>query len=152
MMMFWKIFRRLMVNSYNIESQEHVSITLGLAPLHNPIQRKVIWQSLSTYPHKKQAAVFDTAFHSHMQPHVYRYAVPTSWYSHHHVRRYQQIINVHNINWIFLRYGFHGTSHEYVVGELHKRLGKGILYVELLDVERILIRSQGCELSSRCRM
>ena len=51
-----------------------------------------------------------------------------------------------------LRYGFHGTSHEYVVGELHKRLGKGILYVELLDVERILIRIEGCELSSRCRM
>ena len=42
--------------------------------------------------------MFDTAFHRTLPAHAYRYAVPRQWYEQHGVRRY----------------GFHGTSHEFV--------------------------------------
>jgi acetate kinase len=49
----------------------------------------------SAAPH---VAVFDTAFHHTLPPFAYLYGVPYEWYEKHGVRRY----------------GFHGTSHEYV--------------------------------------
>ena len=36
----------------------------------------------------QQAAVFDTAFHSRMPSHVFRYPVPEEWYRQWGVRRY----------------------------------------------------------------
>jgi len=45
-----------------------------------------------------QVAVFDTAFHQTLPPHAYRYAIPEGLYS----------------QWRIRRYGFHGTSHQYV--------------------------------------
>ena len=42
--------------------------------------------------------MFDTAFHRTLPEHAWRYAVPDSLYTNHGIRRY----------------GFHGTSHEYV--------------------------------------
>jgi acetate kinase len=45
-----------------------------------------------------QVAVFDTAFHQSMPPHVFLYGLPYEQYDKYHIRKY----------------GFHGTSHEYV--------------------------------------
>ncbi len=42
--------------------------------------------------------MFDTAFHRTLPEHAWRYAVPDELYTNHGIRRY----------------GFHGTSHEYV--------------------------------------
>ena len=39
----------------------------------------------------QQAAVFDTAFHSRMASHVFRYPVPEEWYRQWGVRRYVQV-------------------------------------------------------------
>lgn len=46
-----------------------------------------------------QVAVFDTAFHQTMPPHAFMYGLPYDLYEKHKVRRY----------------GFHGTSHRYLV-------------------------------------
>jgi acetate kinase len=75
---------------------------IPLAPLHNPANLLGIEAVARLAPELPQAAVFDTAFHQSMPPEAYRYAVPRSWYSDHHVRRY----------------GFHGTSHYYVSRQL----------------------------------
>ncbi len=70
----------------------------SLAPLHNPANLAGIAAARATWPTLAQVAVFDTAFHRTLPPAAYRYAVPASWYEQHGVRRY----------------GFHGTSHDYV--------------------------------------
>ncbi len=61
-----------------------------------------------TWPTLTQVAVFDTAFHRTLPPAAYRYAVPTEWYEQHGVRRY----------------GFHGTSHDYVSTRAADVLGR----------------------------
>lgn len=71
-----------------------------LAPLHNPAHVQGLKAATATYPGVPQVAVFDTAFHSTMPEHVFRYAVPENFYTDYGVRRY----------------GFHGTSHDYVTG------------------------------------
>lgn len=69
-----------------------------LAPLHNPANVLGIRAIAKKWPDLPQVAVFDTAFHRTMPEHAWRYAVPEELYTNHGIRRY----------------GFHGTSHEYV--------------------------------------
>ncbi|QQL45992.1 acetate/propionate family kinase [Sulfuriroseicoccus oceanibius] len=73
----------------------------SLAPLHNPANADGIEAASTLFPGVPQVAVFDTAFHQTIPPHVFRYAVPDALYHEHNVRRY----------------GFHGTSHDYVSAE-----------------------------------
>jgi len=70
----------------------------SLAPLHNPPARAVIEAIMERELAIEQVMVFDTAYFSTLPPKAYRYAVPTSIYREHNVRRY----------------GFHGTSHRFV--------------------------------------
>ncbi|MFS0717660.1 acetate kinase [Arthrobacter sp. 1P04PC] len=69
-----------------------------LAPLHNPANVLGIRAIAKKWPDLPQVAVFDTAFHRTLPEHAWRYAVPDVLYTNHGIRRY----------------GFHGTSHEYV--------------------------------------
>ncbi|MGX5714978.1 acetate kinase [Arthrobacter sp. MAHUQ-56] len=69
-----------------------------LAPLHNPANVLGIRAITRKWPQMPQVAVFDTAFHRTLPEHAWRYAVPDELYTNHGIRRY----------------GFHGTSHEYV--------------------------------------
>ena len=69
-----------------------------LAPLHNPANVLGIRAIAKKWPELPQVAVFDTAFHRSLPEHAWRYAVPDELYTNHGIRRY----------------GFHGTSHEYV--------------------------------------
>ncbi len=71
-----------------------------LAPLHNPHNLEGYFASRERFPHALQVAVFDTAFHQTVPPHAYLYGLPWAWYEDQHIRRY----------------GFHGTSHRYVMG------------------------------------
>lgn len=71
---------------------------IPLAPLHNPANLEGIKICRSLNPNIPQIAVFDTAFHQTMPPAAYHYALPSSLYKEHGIRRY----------------GFHGTSHQYV--------------------------------------
>jgi acetate kinase len=70
----------------------------GIAPLHNPPNMAGIVACEKIFPGLPQVAVFDTAFHQTMPAHVYMYGLPYDQYERNHVRKY----------------GFHGTSHEYV--------------------------------------
>lgn len=76
-----------------------------LAPLHNPPALAGIKASQALFANAEQVAVFDTAFHTAtLPPSAYRYAIPQAWANDYHIRRY----------------GFHGTSVQYVLGETAK--------------------------------
>jgi acetate kinase len=89
-----------------------------LAPLHLPANLAGIAAARAGLPGRPHVAVFDTAFHSSMPPHAYRYAVPADWYSDHAVRRY----------------GFHGTSHRYVSGRAAELLGQPLESLAMVTV------------------
>lgn len=78
-----------------------------LAPLHNPPNLACILAAKKLLPFASQIAVFDTAFHQTMPEKAYLYGLPYSLYKKFRVRRY----------------GFHGTSHQYVFEQAQKRLG-----------------------------
>ena len=69
-----------------------------LAPLHNPANLQGIRAAQALFPDATQVAVFDTAFHQTIPPTAFLYAIPNRLYRRHKIRRY----------------GFHGTSHQYV--------------------------------------
>lgn len=69
-----------------------------LAPLHNPVNVAAIREMRRIYPNVPHVAVFDTAFHHTLPAYSYLYGLPYELYEQKDVRRY----------------GFHGTSHEYV--------------------------------------
>ena len=72
----------------------------ALAPLHNPPSLAGIVSAETAFPGIPQVAVFDTAFHQTLAPAAYTYAIDADLAAQHSVRRY----------------GFHGTSFEYVAG------------------------------------
>lgn len=78
-----------------------------LAPLHNPANVLGIRAIAEKWPRLPQVAVFDTAFHRTLPEEAWRYALPDELYRKHGIRRY----------------GFHGTSHQYVTGRSAEYLG-----------------------------
>lgn len=77
---------------------EGIKACAALAPLHNPANLLGIEAARKLAPGKPQIAVFDTAFHQTIPRKAYRYAIPEKLYREKGIRRY----------------GFHGTSHQYV--------------------------------------
>jgi len=69
-----------------------------LAPLHNPVMLAGIKEMRRLYPAVPHVAVFDTAFHHTLPAHAFLYGLPYELYEKKSVRRY----------------GFHGSSHNYV--------------------------------------
>ncbi len=69
-----------------------------LAPLHNPVNVAGIREMRRLFPAVPHVAVFDTAFHHTLPAYAYLYGLPYELYEKKGVRRY----------------GFHGTSHQYV--------------------------------------
>jgi len=87
-----------------------------LAPLHNPANLAGIEAARTQWPEVPQVAVFDTAFHRSLPPAAHRYAVPEAWFTDHGVRRY----------------GFHGTSHDYVSERAAVVLGRPRTELDLI--------------------
>ena len=79
-----------------------------LAPLHNPANLIGINSCKEIMPNVPMVAVFDTAFHQTMPEKAYLYGLPYEYYEKYKVRRY----------------GFHGTSHDYVSNRAAQLLGK----------------------------
>ena len=79
-----------------------------LAPLHNPANVTGIEQATAAFPGVPQVAVFDTAFFLDLPAAAATYALDRDVADQHHIRRY----------------GFHGTSHEYVSGRVAEILGR----------------------------
>lgn len=89
------------------EIEKEIDALKAFAPLHTPPNVAGIRAGKQIMPHAIHVAVFDTAFHQTMPEHAYRYAIPTSYYTQDHIRRY----------------GFHGTSHRYVSERATQILG-----------------------------
>lgn len=94
-----------------------IEATIPLAPLHNPANLMGIQVIQALFPAIPQVAVFDTAFHQTIPSYAYHYALPFSFYEELGVRRY----------------GFHGTSHQYVAGEAARLLNKPLDEVNLVS-------------------
>ncbi|MCZ4551565.1 acetate kinase [Gordonia rubripertincta] len=78
-----------------------------LAPLHNPVNVLGIEAIRELLPDVPSVAVFDTAFFHDLPEHAAAYAIDKELAEAHHIRRY----------------GFHGTSHEYVSQQTAEFLG-----------------------------
>ncbi len=79
-----------------------------LAPLHNPANLIGIRSCQELMPGVPMVGVFDTAFHQTMPKKAYLYGLPLSYYEKYKIRRY----------------GFHGTSHDFVSKRAAELLGK----------------------------
>lgn len=78
------------------------------APLHNPANLMGIRAMRELLPDVPHIAVFDTSFHQSMPESSYLYSLPYKYYKDYRIRKF----------------GFHGTSHQYVTeraGEILKR-------------------------------
>lgn len=87
-----------------------------LAPLHNPANLIGVDSCKELMPNVPMVAVFDTAFHQTMPPKAYLYGIPYEYYRKYKVRRY----------------GFHGTSHDYVAHRTAEFLGKDIKDMKII--------------------
>lgn len=81
-----------------------------LAPLHNPANLVGINSCREIMPNVPMVGVFDTAFHQTMPEKAYLYGLPLEYYKNHKVRRY----------------GFHGTSHDFVSKRAAQILGRNV--------------------------
>ncbi len=96
----------------------YIESCIPLAPLHNQGHVDGIRVAMELFPDAPQVTVFDTAFHQTIPAHAYMYALPYELYEKHRLRRY----------------GFHGTSHKYVAGELARVLGKPLEELNLISL------------------
>jgi acetate kinase len=87
-----------------------------LAPLHNPANLTGILACKKLLPGVKQVAVFDTAFHQTIPDYAHIYGLPYQYYKKFGIRKY----------------GFHGTSHEYVAHEAAKKLKKPLNKLKII--------------------
>lgn len=82
----------------NTEVIGNIEKCCDLAPLHNPANLLGIRAVEELMFGTPQVAVFDTSFHQTMPDYAYTYAIPFKYYDKYKIRRY----------------GFHGTSHDFV--------------------------------------
>jgi len=87
-----------------------------LAPLHNPANLAGILACKKLLPGIRQVAIFDTAFHQTLPDFAYIYGLPYEYYKRFGIRKY----------------GFHGTSHEYVASEAARCLNKPISKLKII--------------------
>ena len=88
---------------------EHlIESLIPLAPLHNPANLDGIRVARAMLPNIPHVAVFDTGFFHSLPPAAALYAINNSVASKYDIRRY----------------GFHGTSHEFVSAQVPGLLGK----------------------------
>ena len=92
---------------------------IPLAPLHNPSNLIGIEIAGSVFPNALQIAVFDTAFHHTLPMKAFLYAIPFEMYQKERIRRY----------------GFHGTSHEYVAEKAAAYMGRPLEELNLITIQ-----------------
>ncbi len=102
-----KFTSSVLIDEKVLKGLEQVS---DMAPLHNPANIMGIKAAMKKLPGVPNVAVFDTAFHQTMPQVNYMYALPYKLYEDYGMRRY----------------GFHGTSHQFVAQRTAEILGKPI--------------------------
>ncbi|MCA9604554.1 MAG: acetate/propionate family kinase, partial [Myxococcales bacterium] len=95
-----------------------IEACVPLAPLHNPANLAGIRAARAALPDVPHVAVFDTAFHARMPRRARTYAIDPALAEAHGIRRY----------------GFHGTSHEYVAREAARFLGEDLADLRIVTL------------------
>ena len=90
---------------------------IDLAPIHNPANIMGIEACRQEMPDIPMIGVFDTAFHQTMPPKAYMYALPYELYKKYGIRKY----------------GFHGTSHRFVMKRAAAMLGRPVEELKLVS-------------------
>jgi len=98
------------------EMIEAVRECIQFAPLHNPPNLTGIEAAARVCADIPQVGVFDTSFHSRMPRESYLYALPYELYEKLGIRRY----------------GFHGTSHRYVMRRAAKLLDRDVAQLKVI--------------------
>ena len=108
------------------EVKAEIRRLFALAPLHNPANLQGIEVAERLFPQARQVAVFDTAFHQTLPEYAFRYALPPALYTEQRIRKY----------------GFHGTSHQYVAAQ-------AAAYLDQPDARLITIHlGNGCSMAA----
>ena len=98
------------------KEMEQISQLAKLAPLHNPVNLAGIQAFKKSLPKCPQVAVFDTSFHQTLPESQYIYPIPMKYYHENKIRRY----------------GFHGTSHQYVAQKAAEIMNKELSDLNLI--------------------
>ena len=98
------------------KEEEMIRELSKLAPLHNPVNLAGIEAFKQALPEASQVAVFDTSFHQTLPKSQYLYPIPMSYYREDKIRKY----------------GFHGTSHQFVAQEAANILEKPLEELKLI--------------------
>lgn len=100
-----KILKPMIIDDKVLQMLKDV---IDLAPLHNPGGISGMEACKTVMPGKPMVVVVDTAFHQTIPVERYLYPIPYRFYEKYSIRKY----------------GFHGTSHDYVSKRLAEMLGK----------------------------
>ena len=98
------------------EVKKAVTDCNDLAPLHNPANLTGIAAVEAAMPGVPNVGVFDTAFHQTLPAKSYMYGIPYEYYEKYKIRKY----------------GFHGTSHNYVAHRVAELCGKPIEELKII--------------------
>ena len=96
---------------------EEIRKCSDLAPLHNPAAVLGMEACRKVVPNMKMVAVFDTAFHQTLPKERYIYPIPYEYYEKYGIRKY----------------GFHGTSHQYVAERVANLLKKDVKDLKIVN-------------------
>ena len=96
---------------------EKIEECTELAPLHNPASLLGIRACQKIVPDMPMVGVFDTAFHQTISKEKYIYPIPYKFYKNYGVRKY----------------GFHGTSHQYVSKRVAEIMKKDIKDLKIVN-------------------
>lgn len=100
----------------------------SMAPLHNMANLKGITTAQEAYPNLPHVAVFDTSFFQTMPKKAFVYALPMELYKEHGIRRY----------------GFHGTSHKFILDSTAAQLNKSVEDTSIISAHL----GNGCSVSA----
>lgn len=87
------------------------------APLHNPANLMGLEACEKLLPGVKNVAVFDTAFHQTMPEKTFLYGIDYKYYEEDAIRKY----------------GFHGTSHNFITDKAAETLGKDVSDLNIIS-------------------
>lgn len=97
---------------------DKIESLIPLAPLHNKSNLSGIKACINIFGEKvPQVAVFDTSYYSDIPDYAYMYPVPYEYYKKYNIRKY----------------GFHGTSHQYVSNRCAELMNKNISDLKIIS-------------------
>ncbi|MBR4741749.1 MAG: acetate kinase [Desulfovibrio sp.] len=118
----------------NSETKQTIKKAFPLGPLHNPANLTGIEVAEKLFPGVPNVALFDTAFGMQMPKESYTYALPPKLCEELQIRRY----------------GFHGTSHIYLVNRAAAFLKKDLATLNCITLHLGNGSSLGCVQNGRC--